>query len=71
MMLTDPTKGIIMTAMENKQWIVTIEEDPDNGDLLLPFPPDMLEQVGWKEGDVINWKEENGSWILTRKSSAT
>lgn len=61
-----------MIAMENKRWVVTVEEDPDTGDLILPFPPDMLEQVGWKEGDVLNWKiEEDGSWSLTRKSSDT
>lgn len=62
-----------MIAMENetKRWIVTVEEDPDTGDLILPFPDGLLDSMGWKEGDVINWREENGSWILTRKSNDT
>ena len=54
---------------ETKRWIVTVEEDPDTGDLILPFPEGLLDSMGWKEGDVINWREENGSWILTRKSN--
>lgn len=56
---------------ETKRWIVTVEEDPDTGDLILPFPEGLLDSMGWKEGDVINWREENGSWILTRKSNDT
>lgn len=56
---------------ETKRWIVTVEEDPDTGDLILPFPDGLLDSMGWKEGDVINWREENGSWILTRKSNDT
>lgn len=54
---------------ETKRWIVTVEEDPETGDLILPFPDGLLDSMGWKEGDVINWKEENGAWILTRKSN--
>jgi len=54
---------------ETKRWVVTVEEDPETGDLILPFPDGLLDSMGWKEGDVINWKEENGAWILTRKSN--
>jgi hypothetical protein len=50
-----------------KQWTLTVEEDPDNGDAILTFPPDLLEQAGWKEGDTINWiDQKDGSWRLVK-----
>jgi hypothetical protein len=51
-----------------KSWIVALEEDPKTGELVLPFTPDMLAQVGWDFGDIIEWKDnQNGSWSLTKK----
>jgi AbrB family looped-hinge helix DNA binding protein len=29
-----------------------IEDDPDN--VLMNIPPEILEQMGWKEGDTLN-----------------
>ena len=53
---------------ENKSWILAIEEDPETGDGILTFPPDLLETTGWEEGDVINWEDnKDGSWTLTKK----
>jgi hypothetical protein len=54
--------------MKNKSWTVTLEEDPETGDLILPFSNEMLEEVGWKEGDVLEWIDnKNGSWSLVKK----
>jgi hypothetical protein len=54
--------------MENKHWTVTVEEDPATGDLILPFPPDMLAQVGWDFGDTLIWDQhEDGSFVLHKK----
>ena len=51
-----------------KKYTVNLEEDA-NGDLVLPFPQDLLEEVGWKEGDILNWKDnEDGTFSLTKKS---
>jgi hypothetical protein len=51
-------------------WTVIVEEDPATGDLILPFPPDMLTQVGWNFGDVIKWNNnQDGSWTLTKKET--
>ena len=53
----------------NNKWIITVEEDPETGDLILPFPEDLLEQAKWAEGDTIVWKiQEDGSCILEKKS---
>jgi len=49
-------------------WTVTLEEAEDgSGDLVLPLPQDMLELQGWREGDVLDWKDNNnGSWTLSK-----
>ena len=53
---------------EDNRWIVTIEEDPDTKELVIPFSPDMLAQVGWDFGDIILGKDnQNGSFTLTKK----
>jgi hypothetical protein len=55
--------------MANKSWTLTPEEDPaDPESLLLTFPPDLLESMGWKSGDTLEWKDNgDGSWSLTKK----
>jgi hypothetical protein len=56
--------------MTKKSWLLTPEEDPKTGELVITFPPDALEEMGWKEGDVINWdQKEDGSIILSKKEN--
>jgi AbrB family looped-hinge helix DNA binding protein len=45
-----------------------IEGDPDN--VRMTIPPEVLEQMGWKEGDtlIISTKDD-GSIIITLKES--
>jgi hypothetical protein len=54
--------------MTNK-WIIDLEEAKDaSGDLIMPLPQDLLESAGWKEGDVLEWKDlGNGTWSLTKQ----
>lgn len=53
---------------ETNRWIVTVEEDPETKELVIPFSPDMLAQVGWDFGDIILWKDnQNGSFTLTKQ----
>ena len=54
---------------DDKTWIVELEEDPETGDLVMPLPPEMLEELGWSVGDTLDWKvnEETGEWSLTKK----
>jgi len=50
------------------KWIVTLEEDPETGDLILPLSDEILEGTGWKTGDTLEWIDnKNGSWILRKK----
>jgi hypothetical protein len=47
-------------------WIATIEEDK-NGDPILVFPPESIGELGWVEGDEIEWVDNNnGSWTLRK-----
>jgi len=54
--------------MKNK-WTIDLEEAEDgSGDLVMPLPQDLLDSAGWKEGDVLDWKDlGNGSWSLTKQ----
>jgi hypothetical protein len=62
-------KNKMQKNTETKSWIVTIKEDPDTKELILPFTPDMLSQVGWDFGDTLVWEDnKDGSWSLTKKS---
>jgi bifunctional DNA-binding transcriptional regulator/antitoxin component of YhaV-PrlF toxin-antitoxin module len=54
--------------MQNKSWTLTVEQDPESGDLVLPFPQDFLDEAGWKEGDTLEWIDnQDGSWSLVKK----
>ena len=59
----------VTERQDRNSWTLTVEEDPATGDAILQFPPEMLEQVGWKEGDTLEWTDRgDGSWSLKKKS---
>lgn len=48
---------------------VITQEDEVTGDLLLPIPPQLLAQLGWTEGDEIEFAvDEQGKYILKKSS---
>lgn len=48
-------------------WTITVELDEETGDLILPLPKDLLESKGWKEGDELEWIDnQDGSWTLEK-----
>jgi bifunctional DNA-binding transcriptional regulator/antitoxin component of YhaV-PrlF toxin-antitoxin module len=45
--------------------IIELQEDGD--DLILPFPDDILDKIGWKEGDSLEWVDnQDGSFTLRK-----
>lgn len=45
----------------------TVVEDGD--DLALVFPPEMIEELGWNEGDTIVWDiDESNKVLIARKA---
>ena len=56
--------------MIKKVWTIDLQEDPITSDLILEFPPEMLEQAGWREGDSLIWKDNgDGSFMLTKQET--
>jgi hypothetical protein len=45
-----------MTKKSNlhTRYEVITQEDPDSGDLILPIPQPVLDQLNWKEGDTLD-----------------
>lgn len=54
--------------MSRYHWIKTIVED-DNGELVIDLK-EACEELGWKEGDVIEWIDNNdGTWTIKKKEA--
>jgi len=53
------------------RWIVTLEQDVETGELILPLPDEALTLQGWHAGDILTWTvdTESGAITLTKKSS--
>ena len=49
---------------EEKRWKIKVEEN--EGELVLPFPDDLLEELGWKEGDAIDWEVKDGAVYIKK-----
>jgi hypothetical protein len=46
---------------------VITHEDQDTGDLMLPIPQKLLDELGWREGDEIEFAiDDKGKYILKR-----
>ena len=56
-------------AEKETTWIVTLEEDPETGDLVMPIPQELLKAQGWEIGDTLNWdfNEETQTAFLSKK----
>ena len=56
---------------EPKRWVTTTFADPDDPEsLLIEFSDEMLESVGWKPGDILEWIiEDDGNIILRKKAT--
>ena len=46
------------------EMVVELEED-ENGELLLPLPLELINQMGWDEETILDWElMENGTIVL-------
>ena len=56
--------------IESKQSMKTftskVLEICDNGDAIIELPPELLEEMGWKEGDTLDISDENGKIIIKK-----
>lgn len=56
--------------LSSKRWSVILEEDEDTGDLILPLTEEMLLDLGWNLGDVVEWEfTENSESIIIKNKT--
>ena len=46
-------------------YILEVEED-ENGEPFITLPEEVLEDLGWEEGDVLNWDVKGNGIFLTK-----
>ena len=46
-------------------YIIEVQEDQD-GELFIEFPEDIIEELGWQEGDVLSWNLKGEGIVLSR-----
>jgi len=53
----------------NKSWTVIVEED-EEGNAVLPLPQEMIDELGWLTGDVLdmNIDEDTGTIVVVNLS---
>lgn len=54
------------STQDRVRYEVIIQEDSDSDDLILPIPQPLLDQLGWKEGDDIEFIIEDNKWYLKK-----
>lgn len=55
-----------VSSVEESSTLV-IQEDPNTGEPFIELPQRLLEQLGWKEGDDLEWIEgPDGSWTIKK-----
>lgn len=48
-------------------YIIEVQET-ENGDLFIVLPDDIVETLGWQEGDVLDWRLKGESIVLSNIS---
>jgi hypothetical protein len=63
---TDEELNEMCDAAEAKdkvvKWILPVDDDYN-----ITFPEDLIEQTGWKEGDTLQWIDQNDGSFLMKK----
>lgn len=53
---------------EPKIWTTKVVEEEETGELVILFPDDLMNSVGWKEGDMLAWvMSDDGMSCYIRK----
>ena len=51
-----------------KTWSLEVQKLED-GDQYIEFPKELMDEVGWEDGDVLIWiPNDDGSWTLKKKT---
>lgn len=56
--------------VSDSKWIIEVQENGKTKELFVQFPEEAMNQMGWYEGDLIEWLDNgDGSWTLKKKSN--
>ena len=50
-------------------YILEVQED-ENGDQYIILPDEVIEDLGWQEGDVLNWDLRGNGIVITKVNDA-
>ena len=56
---------------EFKSYMGEVTEICDNGDAIVTLPPELCDEMGWKEGTVLNIEYKDGAIYLSEVKSET
>jgi hypothetical protein len=51
-------------------YIIEIQED-DSGELFIELPDELIDELHWQEGDVLNWDLKGEGIVLSKVHDAT
>lgn len=51
-------------------YILEVQED-ENGDSYITLPDEIIEELGWDDGDVLEWDVRGSGIILTKVNDAS
>jgi hypothetical protein len=54
-------------AQSYDSYEVITQEDPETGDMIIPIPPNLLKELGWKEGDDVDFSIDDKGRIILKK----
>jgi bifunctional DNA-binding transcriptional regulator/antitoxin component of YhaV-PrlF toxin-antitoxin module len=46
---------------------IITQEDTETGDILVPLPPQLLEELNWKEGDIVDFSLDDQNRYIIKK----
>jgi bifunctional DNA-binding transcriptional regulator/antitoxin component of YhaV-PrlF toxin-antitoxin module len=50
-------------------YVLEVQED-ENGDQYIVLPDEVIEDLGWQEGDVLNWDVRGNGIIISKVNDA-
>ena len=56
-------------GQDHVRYEVIVQKDDNSDDVILPIPQPLLDKLGWKEGDDIEFTvNKDGSWFIKKTS---
>lgn len=54
-------------TMNNKVYETTVEYNDDFREYFVTLPEELLESIGWEEGDVVEWSVNKDGTVLVQR----